>query len=398
MSPGPIVVIADDLTGACEIAALGMRKGLSAKVSTDLHHIDESVQLLVIDTETRLDSPALASARLRSAMEDLGSFLARARVFKKIDSALRGPIAAELEVLAQALRFQRVLVAAANPRLGRTISRGFYRIDGKPLHETDFANDIHHPATSAWVMDLLGPVRSLGMHRCSRNEAMPERGIVVADIGTLEDYDAWREHISPTTLPAGSAAFFEALLQTWDPVQRPMAGPADSPELPLLLISGTTSAAQINQLVQLATGNDWVIPLNREGLFDDRQGIHDAIRKALAHGGRALVFMEDAPQARPENACGVRLALSDIARRFVLDGSVRHLVVEGGATAASVAFGMHWRTFDARREWAQGIVSLVPEGASEPVTFTMKPGSYPWPESIARLLFGELNPFTVPHA
>jgi uncharacterized protein YgbK (DUF1537 family) len=97
--------------------------------------------------------------------------------------------------------------------------------------------------------------------------------------------------------------------------------------------------------------------------------------------------MQDAPHAQQENAFQVRLALGDIARRLVLENAVRHLVVEGGATAASVAIGMQWRSFKACREWAQGIVTLQPETTGEPIFFTMKPGSYPWPESFAPFIF-----------
>jgi uncharacterized protein YgbK (DUF1537 family) len=390
MPSSPIVVLADDLTGACEIAAIGMRYGLRSAVSIDLQHDCEDVDLLVIDTETRLDSPAFAAARLQGCLAEIEHAAQQGRLFKKTDSTLRGPIAAEVTLLAGKLGYERVLLAAGNPQLGRTINKGYYRIYGKPLHETDFARDLHHPAHSAWIIDLLGATTSMRIHRCSKDEAIPKEGIVAVDVSSTEDFTFWSHHVSEQTLPAGSAAFFEAILKMWRPTASQINPvlPDDIPERPLMLLSGTTASTQIQGLRQLRDQSASAIGLRVDDFASTTIALHASIAATLRQCGRVLLFMDDASDAKPENATLVRSGLGKLAQECLNHEAIRHLVVEGGATAASVALGLHWKILRARYEWAPGIVTLQPDGSEHACFFTMKPGSYPWPTNIRPLLFG----------
>ena len=75
---------------------------------------------------------------------------------------LRGPVAAELAALLDALGFERCLLVPANPGLGRVISGGLYLVNGVPLHETDFRLDPEYPATTANVLERVGAYRTGG--------------------------------------------------------------------------------------------------------------------------------------------------------------------------------------------------------------------------------------------
>src|SRR5438552_18966298 len=90
-----ILVIADDLSGAAEIASLGVRYGISARIERD-PLADDAPGLTVIDTDTRLHSPGAVADVLSRALSDV-----RARkfdlVYKKTDSVLRGPVLTEIE-------------------------------------------------------------------------------------------------------------------------------------------------------------------------------------------------------------------------------------------------------------------------------------------------------------
>lgn len=387
-----IIVLADDLTGACEIAAIGLRKGLSAIVATDLHAPLEQADLVVIDTETRLDNPAFAAARLRSSLGLLRIATSEGRLFKKIDSVFRGPIAAELNLLADDLQFERIIVAAGNPALSRTIEGGLYKIHKTLLHETDFANDLHHPARSSWVVDLIGTSNSLPVHRCSKEDLLPHRGIVVGDVTKMEDYSFWSEAIASRTLPAGSAPFFEAIINKWATGTDGSGSiQATIPSGPLMLISGTTSSQQIAQLREHYQTSDAVVPLTLNRLENDLEGIQTQIGESLGKNRRVILFMEDSHQAKSENAYIVRSTLGRLAKYFVNNGAIKHLVIEGGATAASVALALQWTTLRTTHEWAPGIVSLQPTCQSDPLFMTIKPGSYPWPPTIRPLLFGQTH-------
>jgi D-threonate/D-erythronate kinase len=121
-------VLADDLTGACDAAAAFLSSGNGARVwlgDRALYQISESIQ--AFHTSSR-DLPATqaaaAVARVVTAWgPDTGRF-----VFKKVDSAGRGPIAAELMELERILKPQIVVLAPAFPAVGRTVRNGILHI------------------------------------------------------------------------------------------------------------------------------------------------------------------------------------------------------------------------------------------------------------------------------
>src|SRR5205814_9282515 len=87
-------------------------------------------------------------------------------IYKKVDSVLRGPVAAELEAVMKQLNFARILLVPANPGLGRTIRNGCYFVEGKPLDETHFRHDPEFPRLTSKVQDLLDESDSLPTHLC----------------------------------------------------------------------------------------------------------------------------------------------------------------------------------------------------------------------------------------
>lgn len=383
----PVTVLADDLTGACEIAGIGLNHGLRSIVSMNLQDFSENHDLVVLDTETRLDSPARAAVKLGSVINLLKGAGEPGFLFKKVDSVLRGPIPAELKVLVKGLGYERVLLVPGNPALGRTIKDGFYRIDGVPLHKTGFANDPHHPVHSSRVVDILGNPDDPPVHSTSVGGLLPETGLIAGDVGRPEDFLFWRGHITPGTLPAGAAAFFRSVLEHWVPRKDGGSPEPVDPGGPVLLVSGTTSPDQIRILENYRMAGGECVPITFKMLEKEEARVQEAIAETLARRNRALVYMSDATRADPANAGRVRSGLARVARPFVMTGGIRHLVVEGGATAASIACELDWRVFEAVREWAQGIVSLRPSRISSGILYTVKPGSYPWPTTIERILF-----------
>src|SRR5581483_10270587 len=150
-----LLAIADDFTGAAEIAGIGRRYGLPTRL---LRYRPDTIGdgLTVIDTDSRLLAPVDAAAKVRGFVEGLrpGDF---DLIYKKTDSVLRGPVLAELEALLQVFDRPAALLVPQNPSRGRSIIGGEYQIDGVALHTTAFAGDPQHPAASSTVVELLGP-------------------------------------------------------------------------------------------------------------------------------------------------------------------------------------------------------------------------------------------------
>lgn len=149
--------IADDLSGALDVAAAFHRAGRDVRIALTADASDTIGPGTVagITTETRNASPAAAAAAVRRAIER-GSAQGDRLRYKKIDSTLRGPVAAELTALLQALPKARVLFAPANPRVGRTVRDGVLLVHGVPVAESDFGRDPACPLRHSSIREILG--------------------------------------------------------------------------------------------------------------------------------------------------------------------------------------------------------------------------------------------------
>lgn len=119
-----LVILADDLTGALDSAAPFAGRRLRTEIALEPEVIDSIV----------VDRPDVLSVNLNTreigeseAREKTAAVVARlpdgVRLFKKIDSRLKGNIAAELD----AIRFTKALAAPAIPDFKRIVEGGFVR-------------------------------------------------------------------------------------------------------------------------------------------------------------------------------------------------------------------------------------------------------------------------------
>src|ERR1035437_9740514 len=113
-----IGVIADDLTGAAELGAIGLRHGLRAEIIRS-GKPGGSADLVCVDTDSRACAPAEAAKRAATAAKLLRAAGAK-WIYKKVDSVLRGPVTAQVEAVLKQLNLGRALLLPANPALGRT--------------------------------------------------------------------------------------------------------------------------------------------------------------------------------------------------------------------------------------------------------------------------------------
>ena len=112
-----IGVIADDLTGAAEIGAVGLRHALRAEVVI-AGEPGGGADLICVDTDSRSCNPLEAGQRATKAARMLQSCGAD-WIYKKTDSVLRGNVTPEIEAVVRQLGLSGALLVPANPSLGR---------------------------------------------------------------------------------------------------------------------------------------------------------------------------------------------------------------------------------------------------------------------------------------
>jgi D-threonate/D-erythronate kinase len=370
MANRPILVLADDLTGAAEVAAIAHEAGLNSVVMTSRPTRQKAgeADVVVYDTDTRLLPPGMASRRTKSLLRRLKA-QSMVGVFIKTDSVLRGPVRAGLEAAAAILGRPRTLLVPANPSLGRIIRNGQYAIDGIPLNETAFARDPHHPAFSSVVTDLLGPAKDAPTVCLAPGQALATTGLLVGDAWQDKQITDWAGLLDDTTLPAGAADFFRAWLHR-------QTGTGTKParfKLP------TGAALLLHGTMVVSAGSTALIfhglraPSTKHVAFE------------LRRWGAAAITAAPVTKRDPLAPAIVSRAFANLASELHATAGFRHLLIAGGATAAAVLPGLHWDSMKVVRVWAPGVVTLQP--AADPgFVVTLKPGSYPWPASLRRAL------------
>jgi len=159
-----LVIIADDLTGAADCAASSAALGCRATVilhSLERREPDASwpdTDIVSIDTNSRSLSEGQASdliGRLALRCDAHRTESPGYILYKKIDSTLRGNVAAELAALLRARRSLKpgnakpsILMAPSLPAQGRTTVGGRLLVRGVPLEKTDIWKAEASPAES----------------------------------------------------------------------------------------------------------------------------------------------------------------------------------------------------------------------------------------------------------
>jgi D-threonate/D-erythronate kinase len=379
-----IGVIADDLTGAAELGAVGLRHGFSAEVVANGKPSGEA-DLVCVDTDSRGRTPREAARRVTAAVKLLQKAGAE-WIYKKVDSVLRGQVAPEIEAMMKQLGFERALLAPANPSLGRTIRDGKYFIRGKLIHKTEFARDPQFPRTSARVLELLDMPQVFSICVAGLKDPMPASGIIMAEASSPPDVREWAKRRTPGLLLAGGAEFFDALLaegrpgNTSPPEYIPTTGSVRD-----FFISGSSTAVArkfataarrqktpVFSLPQeLAWGTD-LQPEVAEAIAQRIAVAFDAHRRVLLTVG--LPPVRDTLLSTPLSGHVVRIAEA-VLRRV----NVGRVWAEGGATAAELVWRMGWSRLKVMRELAPGVATLALTGEKD-MLLTIKPGSYAWPE------------------
>lgn len=155
-----VAVIADDLTGAADTGVQLVRAGYRTAVAFRGFPVPPADDLDAVAVDT--DSRAMSAASAAKLVVEAGHRMRGARVvFKKVDSTLRGPMAAELSAALEATGREVAVFCPAFPDAGRTVSGGVLLVNGVPVHETGFRDD---PVT---------PVLESTSLRCSRRYALP---------------------------------------------------------------------------------------------------------------------------------------------------------------------------------------------------------------------------------
>jgi D-threonate/D-erythronate kinase len=356
----PWFILADDLTGAADSAIAFARRRVPARVvwGDSLPQVLPDAMVLAYDAATRELDAAHAALRHREVLQ---RFLhSPARLFKKIDSTLRGSpaeeIAAMLDVVLARQPATCVVMALAFPAMGRTVRDAQVRVHGVPLPFTEYWLENREPA----LANLLYLLESAGL-RTRAIELATVRGdvdvlkstlargdsgvVAVCDAETDEDLGRIAEASLAIDRPGffiGSAGLAHALAHCVSRAGVPRSSPhrCEPSTQGALVVVGSRSQASRAALAQVTTLANVerfsVEPLLLGG--DLQSTIHaslsDAIRNALKSGTDVVVDIASTASSKIAGNPHLVSALARLLGPAARDASA--LAATGGETAAAL--------------------------------------------------------------
>ena len=383
-----MIVIADDITGAAEMAGIAHQHGLSVRLSIAGslccdRGAAERTDVLVIATDTRSMTEEEAvneTLRITSQLSTLNSHLSplTSHLFKKTDSALRGHVVAELSALMQATSYQRAVYLPANPSKGRVIRNGCYYIKevrGEksevrevPIHETAFSYDPEFPAKTSVLKERFPDAET---HHILMPDA--ETTADIQYIVTANDDNH--------TLFAGAADLFETYIEVRGErleakdLSESKNYPLTSHLSPLtskstLFLCGSTQSKPLDLGIPVTA-----MPMD---IYDGSKDITSWLEEACAiyqREGSLMITIPHRHRTGKDVAVHLRETTARLIQHLVERQQPRQLIIEGGASTFATLRHLGWNELKVVSQLAPGVIKTkAPNG-----TFViMKPGSYPW--------------------
>ncbi len=354
-------ILADDLSGLLDAAAAfsGMGAEIRVVLGPDNIRVAREHELLALTTETRNASPFAAAEQVHRVLRAAEAGR-RTLLFKKIDSTLRGPIAAEFAALTEVLPDTRFLFAPANPAMGRTVRDGVLLVKGIPVAETEYGRDPVSPVRSSVVRDVLA--------------VSATDQVVIPDADTQHDLEAAVDAMNAADRPwvgVGSGALARAIMAR-------SVGHASLHRAPYVFpdaVSGTLmvcgSAHALNRAQAAALRAARGVPTREIDVAAQPHRLR-GLAANLTTGGAASILIQ---QTRTESgaACAAIVAA---AAEIIERAAVRRVFVTGGETAFALCRALGVASLRFVAEIEPGVSLSLADSSRGSLLLAIKPGGF----------------------
>lgn len=344
-----IAIVADDLTGSGDTAVQFVRAGWHTHLS--IGGADEAlsgpatadVEVLAVTTNSRaLPGPDAARVIAQNVAQLRAAGVTR--LYKKVDSTLRGAFKAEVDAARDAWGPDTVaVICPAFPATGRTVEQGVLYVNGKPVTETSAATDPVTPVTESHIPTLLGCAHvatQAGDTPATLAQRIRQAGhTVVVDAATDADLERLARAIGllgEHALPVGAGGLAVPLARVW-------AG-ADQTAPVVVVVTSQHSAARAQAAALQASGADTWTPSLGE-LADDAAWqawtapLLATHAQAPAEAGTVLLLAPEGQLAGLDSE-KVAARLGSLAAQLITTSRAAGVVATGGDGARSVLLAL----------------------------------------------------------
>ncbi|MFE1646649.1 3-oxo-tetronate kinase [Microbacterium sp. P01] len=384
-------VIADDITGACDVAGGVSQTGMPAEVRLGVPDVDDepATSCVVVALKSRAAIPdaavaeSVASARILRAWGATVIYQKYCSTFDSTDTGNIGPVA---DALIDDWGSDAASVGTpATPAAHRTLYLGHLFVGDRLLSESSVAQ---HPLTPMKDPDLIRvlarqtsrPVGGVALEDVragasavrSRIAERREVGVrhLLVDATQESDLDVIADALigSRDLIVGGAAGLAVAIART---VARAPASPAESPSAGGELILSGSGSERTRE--QVAAFRGPVMHVDPDEAVATPESVIGAAMAFVAREPRALVSVTAAPEAvaaaqrrwgSARAASALETVLGRVAALAVENLGIRRILVAGGETSGAVAHALGVRRLRVRRVVSTGVpwMSAVDSG------------------------------------
>ena len=400
--------IADDFTGATDLAGLLARSGVkvSLRIGVPSEPPSETSPIEVIALKSRTAPVAEALAETRAALEWLQRAGA-ARFFWKycstFDSTAEGNIGPVAEALMDDLGVDQTIYCPAFPENGRSIFMGNLFVGEQPLAESPMKDHPLTPMRDSNLMRLLAPqvTRPVGLANRltvaqgagalrTKLEELRREGVahVVADAVANEDLAVIASACRDMPLMTGGSAVAMPLPALYL-ADGTLAGDAPKRKTPdvgrgTVVLSGSCSAMTNKQVASYIAHGAPTYQLDPIEIAETGHGdvlawlaTQDLSNAPLIYATADPSRVKDTQRALGAASAGAlvenTLAACAVAAR---DAGARRIIVAGGETSGAVTNALGVTQLDIGEEIAPGVPWTFCQSNGNQVALTLKSGNF----------------------
>ncbi|MBD8665481.1 four-carbon acid sugar kinase family protein [Rhizobium sp. CFBP 8752] len=401
--------IADDLTGATDLALMLSREGMRTIQTVGVPPADfdlSDVDAVVVALKSRTNPADVAVAMSLEALRWLKTAGARQIIFKycsTFDSTPKGNIGPVTDALARELGTDLTIVCPAFPANRRTIYKGHLFVADQLLSDSPMRHHPLTPMTDSSLVRLMAAQSKLQVGlvshenvakgaesvRAAFDEARRRGdGVVVVDAITDQDLRVIGEAVAEFPLITGGSGIAVGLPENFRRaglLQRDItAGQFQAPDGRAAILAGSCSEATRGQIKAAIEAGMSTLKLDPVDIAQGRMDVDEAIRWALAQEGVPLIYSSADPKdvLAAQESLGQEKA-GEIVEQFLAktaiglrENGVRRLIVAGGETSGAVVGALAPSALFIGREIDPGVPWTLTMGDGAPMALALKSGNF----------------------
>lgn len=380
-----VAIVADDLTGAADTAVEFAGSGRRVHVALNTA-AGEQAAVVAVDTDSRERKAEEAAGRVAEAVLALAARDPR-RWFKKMDSTLRGNVAAELAAFQAATAVSTLVVAPAYPAQQRSYVGGALRCDGPalagPLGRSHLPTLLEDCPGARLLLPLpvvrAGP-SAIGAHL----QAAPEETVVVADAVENVDLDAIvaaAEGSGRRVAYAGSAGLAAALARAGGTVVA-SASPLSEPGAALFVVGSLQPVAR-RQLAVAAECFGPAVVLPASGRYGRSNTPLDPLLSPSLRRSSAILLTTPDEEAVDRRAFAA--LAGQAAAALIVEHAIRRVFVTGGEVARVLCERLNITRLVVRGQVLEGVPALMALDGLPGLQVVTKAGSFGDDDTLVRV-------------